>query len=51
MLGGEGEVASFCPDCAEQLVVGLSGNDADHPGYLVHYAVPAAHWWDEIGFS
>ena len=51
MLGGEGAVTSWCPDCGEPLsVVVANGRLASGDG-VAHYALPAARWWDDIGFT
>jgi hypothetical protein len=51
MLGGDGSVSSRCPDCGEHLHVDVSGEKLASSDYVAHYAVPARHWWDDIGFS
>jgi Alkylmercury lyase len=51
MLGGTGTVTSWCPDCLDQMSVAVAeGRLASGEG-VVHFAVPAAHWWDDIGFT
>ena len=49
MLGGAGDVEASCPDCGDRLEVELRGERLRHDGYVVHYSVPAARWWDDIG--
>jgi hypothetical protein len=49
MMGGEGSVTTHCPDCSEPLEVVVSDGSVSHGDYLVHYSVPAARWWDNIG--
>jgi hypothetical protein len=49
-VGSDGVVETTCPDCGEQLSVEVAGGQARGEG-AVHYAVPAAHWWDDIGFN
>ena len=51
MLGGDGSVHSLCPDCGDNLDVQVRDGDVLDPGYVVHYVVPAANWWDDIGFN
>ena len=51
MLGGDGSVRSHCPDCAADLEVQVRDGEVVDPGYVSHYAVPAANWWDDIGFN
>jgi hypothetical protein len=50
MLGVDGTVSTACPDCAEPLQVSVHRGEASGGG-VAHYAVPAAHWWDDIGFT
>lgn len=52
MLGGTGSVRTSCPDCGEPLGVDVRDGRLHHDDDLVvHFAVPAAHWWDDIGFT
>jgi hypothetical protein len=51
MLGGTGSVRTWCPDCQEGLAVSIDGNRLSSGEGIVHFAVPAARWWDDIGFS
>lgn len=50
-LGGTGRVVAKCGDCGEDLAIEVRDGDLHTTGYLVHYAVPAAQWWDDIGFN
>ena len=51
MLNGTGTVSTWCPDCNERLVVSVDDNRVASGGCVAHFAVPAAHWWDDIGFN
>jgi hypothetical protein len=51
MLGSEGSVEARCGDCGEVLGVDISGGKVVSSDHVVHFAVPAAQWWDEIGFA
>jgi hypothetical protein len=51
MLGGTGTVTAWCPDCDEQMSVRVAENRLVSGEGVVHYSVPAAHWWDDIGFT
>ena len=51
MLGDTGRVGAKCPDCAEDLSVDVRDGEVRTTDYVVHYLVPAAHWWDDIGFN
>ncbi len=51
MLGGTGSVETHCPDCEEPMVLRVeTGELVDGEG-VAHFAVPAARWWDNIGFT
>lgn len=57
MLGADdrAEVHTWCPDCGQGLLVGVTNGsvslEGESGGGPVHFAVPAAHWWDDIGFT
>ena len=51
MLGGTGTVTTWCPDCHEQMSVTVAENRLASGEGVVHFAVPASHWWDDIGFT
>ena len=51
MLGGTGTVTTWCPDCDEQMSVTVAEGRIAPGGGVVHFAVPAARWWDDIGFT
>jgi hypothetical protein len=51
MLGRNGRVETRCPDCREPLVFTVTAGELEPLDAVVHYAVPAARWWDDIGFS
>ena len=50
-LGVDGRFESFCPDCGEPYAVEVRDGRADRPELLFHVLVPAAQWWDDIGFT
>jgi Alkylmercury lyase len=47
----DGEIESSCPDCGEPLSIGVRDRRPDGDSLLFHCLVPAAHWWDDIGFT
>jgi hypothetical protein len=49
MLGG-GTVDTECPDCDRKLSVVVADNRVHGDG-VAHFVVPAAHFWDDIGFT
>ena len=48
LLGGEGTVRTACPDCREPLQLEVMGGRLLTQAGLVHFSVPARHWWDDI---
>lgn len=51
MLGGTGQVTARCGDCGDELSVDVRDGDAAPSDHVVHFEVPAARWWDDIGFN
>ena len=52
LLGGTGSVHFPCPDCGEPLCTEVADDEpTSGTDLLVHFAVPAANWWDDIGFT
>lgn len=45
------EVETTCPDCGDPLHVTVSGGRPDPADLVFHVLVPAAKWWDDIGFT
>ena len=51
LLGGEGVVETSCPDCSEPLSLRVTGGKLVESDSVVHFSVPARHWWDDIVFT
>ena len=58
MLAGAGQgvdadVRTTCADCGAPLALVVRGGtvQADPAGAVAHFAVPAARWWADIGFT
>ena len=51
LMGGNGQVKTACPDCGEALTLVTSGHDLVQKEGIVHFSVPAAHWWDDIVYT
>jgi hypothetical protein len=51
MIGADGRVRTTCGDCGEALTLEVSGGELLPVHAVVHYAVPARHWWDHIGYT
>ena len=51
MLDAPATVSSACPDCAEELSFDVAPDRGPERDWVVHFAVPAAHWWDDVRFN
>lgn len=51
LLGEDGVVTGLCPDCSEELWVEIRDGALIPSEHIVHFTVPARHWWDDIGFN
>jgi len=51
MLGGDGEVSTRCADCQAPMALAVRDGSLLPAESVIHFAVPAAHWWDNIGFN
>ena len=50
-LHSDGEVLSACPDCDRPIVVRVEESKVPHSAEVIHFVVPAAHWWDNIAYT
>ena len=51
-LHADGVIQSPCPDCGELLELEVrDGQLVRGAELLVHFVVPARHWWDDIVFT
>jgi len=52
MLGRDGCVLTSCGCCGESMTVSVrKGEVQAAPPGIVHFAIPAKHWWDDIVFN
>jgi hypothetical protein len=51
MLQAPAEISTSCPDCGDPPPVRTTGRALAAGTGVVHFAVPAASWWDDIGFT
>lgn len=47
----DADVEASCGDCGEPLAMQVRDSLPLPHGYAVHFAVPAAHWWDDLVFT
>lgn len=46
-LGTDATIACSCGDCGEPMTVGVRNGTVSGHG-MIHFGVPALHWWDNI---
>ena len=50
-LHADGAIETSCPDCGSPIAIDLRDQRPDDSSLLFHCLVPAARWWDDIGFA
>ena len=49
-LHADARIDTHCPDCAAPLRLEVRDGALEEPGDgVIHFAIPAARWWDDIG--
>jgi alkylmercury lyase-like protein len=51
MVGGGGTVRTSCACCGEEMTLELEEGVLEPAEGVAHFAVPARHWWDNIGYT
>jgi hypothetical protein len=51
ILGSDGVLSTPCPDCSEPLRLEVADGKLIRSEGVIHFAVPALRWWDNIGFT
>jgi len=51
MLGVDGDVETSCADCSSALRLTVNNGELEPSDAVVHFAVPAARWWEDIVFT
>jgi hypothetical protein len=44
-------IRATCGDCGDELSLEVRQGKLSHSEGVVHFAIPAHHWWDNIGFT
>lgn len=50
-LGEDAVISAPCGDCGENMVNEIRGGRLARGEGVVHFAIPAKRWWDNIGFT
>ncbi len=50
-LGKDAVIRAPCGDCGQPLRLDVRRGQLAHSEGIIHFAVPAHHWWDNIGFT
>ena len=50
-LHRDADIESSCADCGESMSFQVRNGNTVHQECAVHFAVPAAHWWDDIIYT
>lgn len=51
MLGSDGDVLTSCPDCETPLELHVRGGVLEPTDTIVHFALPASRWWENVVFT
>lgn len=51
MLKQDARINTACADCGMALEVSVAGGQVRGDPCIVHFAIPAHHWWDDIVFN
>jgi DNA-binding transcriptional MocR family regulator len=51
MLRSDGLVRTSCPDCQEPMSLEVREGALAPAEGMIHFAVPAGQWWNDIGFT
>jgi hypothetical protein len=50
-LGTDAIIRAVCGDCSVPILLEIAGGKLKRSEGIIHFAVPAHHWWDNIGFT
>jgi len=50
-LGADARIDTTCADCGEMAELEIIGGNLAEEFGVIHFAIPAAHWWDDIRFT
>ena len=50
-IDSDATITAPCGDCGESMTVEIRDRQLVRSEGVVHFAIPAHHWWDNIGFT
>ena len=50
-VGGDAVITAPCGDCGAGMTLEVRDGELVRDEGVVHFAIPAHHWWDNIGFT
>jgi hypothetical protein len=50
-LGADAVIRAACGDCSEPMSMEIKAGRLMRSEGIIHFAVPAHHWWDNIGYT
>ena len=50
-LGSDALIRAACGDCSEPMLLEIKAGRLTRSEGIIHFAVPAHHWWDNIGYT
>ena len=51
MIGLDAWIFTRCGDCDKPKILAVESNRLIETRGCIHFAVPAARWWDDVGFT
>jgi hypothetical protein len=51
ILGRDARIEALCGDCGDPLVLEVRHGALHRSEGVIHFAIPARYWWDNIGFT
>lgn len=51
MCDCDAEITTACACCGAQLTVAIAAGSVEGATGVIHFAIPARHWWDNIVFT
>ncbi|MCI0350142.1 MAG: alkylmercury lyase family protein [Acidobacteriales bacterium] len=51
LLGRDARILTACPCCGEALTLRVTNSALTDQNAIIHFSVPAKHWWDDIVFT